>query len=64
VSNSRVADRRRARACGATGRREGVIWLGCSSRHQPRSRLRRLLPLDVGHTQRAILDLSELEAAA
>lgn len=44
--------------------RGGVIWLGCSSLALPKGLVRRLLTLDVGHTHRPILDLSELEAAA
>ena len=44
--------------------RDGVIWLGCSSRNRPSRLVRRLLTLDSGHIQRPILDLSELNAAA
>jgi hypothetical protein len=44
--------------------RHGAIWLRCSSLDRPKGLVRRLLTLDVGHTDRPILDLSELQAAA
>jgi hypothetical protein len=44
--------------------RRGVIRLECSSLDRPRGVLRRLLTLEVGHTDQPILDLSELEAPA
>jgi hypothetical protein len=35
--------------------RDGVLWLECSSLHESKSRLQRLLTLDLaGHTRRAV----------
>ena len=44
--------------------RNAAIWLACTSLRRPSGLVRRLLTLDFGHTQRPIVDLSELEAAA
>jgi hypothetical protein len=44
--------------------RRGVIRLACSSLRQPQSSLGRLLTLAAGHTDQAILDLSDFALTA
>ena len=44
--------------------RQGRIWLRCRSIDESKGLVRRLLTLDVGHTDRAILDFTQFEAAA